>query len=207
MDFDLIKHLLSLTVFGTEWVLWLLMALSVLSVTVMVERLIFFVRIRLNYIKFSDRLTAKLIENDIEGVKKICYETPSLESQVVLKAYESFEKGPVAMDHRMAGFISAERHSLDRGLVILATLGSNAPFIGLFGTVLGIIKAFADLASNPAGGPSVVMSGISEALIATAVGLMVAIPAVIAYNLFTRTVKRKIANAQSLREILVAHYS
>ena len=73
--------------------------------------------------------------------------------------------------------------------------------------MIGIIQAFADLASNPAGGPSVVMAGISEALVATAVGLLVAIPAVVAYNVFQRQVKRRVSNADSLIRMLVAHYS
>ena len=87
------------------------------------------------------------------------------------------------------GAKAREKLRLERNLAFLATLGSNAPFVGLFGTVLGIIKAFHDLAGNQAGGPSVVMAGISEALVATAVGLMVAIPAVVAFNYFNRRVR------------------
>ena len=87
------------------------------------------------------------------------------------------------------GAKAREKLRLERNLAFLATLGSNAPFVGLFGTVLGIIKAFHDLAGSQAGGPSVVMAGISEALVATAVGLMVAIPAVAAFNYFNRRVR------------------
>jgi biopolymer transport protein ExbB len=111
------------------------------------------------------------------------------------------------MDQSMTGFLFGEKQKLDHGLVILGTLGSNAPFIGLFGTVIGIIQAFSDLASNPAGGPSVVMAGISEALIATAVGLIVAIPAVIAFNGFQRVVRRKLSNAEALKGLVIAHFS
>ncbi len=80
--------------------------------------------------------------------------------------------------------------TLEKRLGILATFGNNAPFIGLFGTVLGIIKAFHDLANTSDFGIKVVMSGISEALVATAMGLFVAIPSVIAYNYFVRKIKR-----------------
>jgi biopolymer transport protein ExbB len=82
-----------------------------------------------------------------------------------------------------------EKAAAERGLVFLGTLGNNAPFIGLFGTVLGIIKAFQDLATSHAQGPSAVMAGISEALGATAVGILVASPAVVAYNLCQRHIK------------------
>jgi biopolymer transport protein ExbB len=86
-------------------------------------------------------------------------------------------------------------------------LGNNAPFIGLFGTVIGIIQAFHNLAANPAGGPAVVMAGISEALVATAVGLVVAIPAVVAYNGFLRVVKRRVANAEAVKRIILTHHT
>ncbi len=79
--------------------------------------------------------------------------------------------------------------ALEKRLGILATFGNNAPFIGLFGTVLGIIEAFHALSTSNEFGIRVVMGGISEALVATALGLFVAIPSVIAYNFFVRKVK------------------
>ena len=105
----------------------------------------------------------------------------------------------------MTGYLVGTRQHLDKGLVVLGTLGNNAPFIGLFGTVIGIIKAFHDLSVNPQGGPSVVMAGISEALIATAVGLMVAIPAVIAFNGLQRMIKRRVANAETIMRLILSH--
>lgn len=90
-----------------------------------------------------------------------------------------------------------ERLRLEHGFGILATIGSNAPFIGLLGTVIGVIVAFHDLSKNVMGGPGLVMAGISEALVATAVGLFVAIPAVVAYNSYTRTVRRMLAEAEA----------
>ena len=79
--------------------------------------------------------------------------------------------------------------TLEKRLGVLATFGNNAPFIGLFGTVLGVIKAFYDLGNSTEFGVKVVMQGISEALVATAMGLFVAIPSVIAYNYFVRKIK------------------
>jgi biopolymer transport protein ExbB/TolQ len=206
--FNLIEKLLAVTlVGGSEWVLWLLLALSVISLGVIAERLIFYMRIRLDFPRFSQEITQKLISEDVEGIRTVCASSPSLESQTILRGLEYRERGVEAMDQSMTGFLLGERQKLDHGLVILGTLGNNAPFIGLFGTVLGIIKAFHDLSSNPAGGPSVVMAGISEALIATAVGLVVAIPAVIAFNFFQRIVKRKVANSEALKNLVIAHYS
>jgi biopolymer transport protein ExbB len=203
--------MLGLTLIGTEWVLWLLIALSVVSVTIMIERFFFFVRMRLDFPAFTADLTRKLIENDLDGAKRLCERSPALESQVALRAFEYQARGPKAMKESMEGFLVGNRQVLDRGLVVLGTLGNNAPFIGLFGTVIGIIMAFKDLASNPAGaasgGASVVMSGISEALVSTAVGLMVAIPAVIAFNAFNRVVKRHVANAEAVMKLILSHHA
>jgi biopolymer transport protein ExbB len=98
----------------------------------------------------------------------------------------------------------AERRGLEKRLVILSTLGNNTPFIGLLGTVLGIMKAFRDLAEMGDSGPAVVMRGISEALIATAMGLGVAIPVVIAYNALSRVVQDKISQSEEICTLLRA---
>jgi biopolymer transport protein ExbB/biopolymer transport protein TolQ len=79
---------------------------------------------------------------------------------------------------------------MKKGLGELATIGSTAPFIGLFGTVVGIINAFRGIASSGSGGIAAVSGGIAEALIATALGIFVAIPAVMAFNYFTNTLER-----------------
>ena len=95
---------------------------------------------------------------------------------------------------------TVELTTLERTVPFLATTGSTAPFIGLFGTVLGIIKAFRDLSLETRAGASAVMAGISEALVATAIGLLVAIPAVVAYNYLQRQVKQTIVHSGSLNQ-------
>ncbi len=207
MGFNIVDKLLVVTSLGSAWVLWLLIFLSVVSLGVIVERAIFYARIRLDFPKFSEKITQKLIDDDIKGIEALCQESPSIESQTVLRGLHYLPKGVGAMDQGMTGYLTGEKQKLDHGLVILGTLGSNAPFIGLFGTVIGIIQAFSDLANHPAGGPSVVMAGISEALIATAVGLIVAIPAVIAFNAYNRVVKRKISNSEAMKNLMIAHFS
>jgi biopolymer transport protein ExbB len=99
------------------------------------------------------------------------------------------------------------RVDLERNLGVLGTLGNNAPFIGLFGTVLGIIKAFADLSRNSIGGAGAVMAGISEALVATAVGLMVAIPAVIAFNYFQAKVRKSLSRVDAVAHMVLASFT
>jgi biopolymer transport protein ExbB len=207
MGFNIVDTLLGMTLLGSEWVLWLLLILSVVSIAVIIERAVYYYRLKIDFPAFSDDISQKLINSDFEGIKATCYANPALESQLVLKGLEYQDKGADAMEQRMTSFVVGERQKLDTGLVVLGTLGNNAPFIGLFGTVIGIIQAFDDLANNPAGGPSVVMAGISEALVATAVGLLVAIPAVVAYNGYQRVVKRRVANADALIKMITAHFS
>ncbi len=205
MTFDIVDKLLGITMFGAAWVLWLLVILSVVSVAIMLERIIYFLMIRTDFPSFSAKLTSYLGEEKFDEATELCRSNRSFEAQMALRGLTNRTKGVHAMQGSMEGFIVGERQKLDRGLVILGTLGNNAPFIGLFGTVLGIIIAFRDLALNPEGGPSVVMSGISEALVATAVGLIVAIPAVIAFNGFNRVVKRRVANAEAVLKVIMTY--
>ncbi|MCA9797661.1 MAG: MotA/TolQ/ExbB proton channel family protein, partial [Candidatus Eremiobacteraeota bacterium] len=90
----------------------------------------------------------------------------------------------------MMSSVARERQRFDRFLTYFGTLGNNAPFIGLFGTVLGIIRAFHNLSGDLTGGADVVMGAISEALVATAARIFVAIPALAAYNGFQRKVEQ-----------------
>ena len=205
MEFSIVQKLLGITLLGSAWVLWLLIGLSILSVSIMFERFFYFRKAQIHFPEFSEKLSKVLLDGDVTEIVKLCAQSPALESQVVLRGLEHQKRGPRAMEESMLAYVISERQNLDRGVIVLGTLGNNAPFIGLFGTVLGIIIAFQDLARNPAGGPSVVMAGISEALIATAVGLMVAIPAVVAFNYFQRVVRRHVSNAEAVVKVTIAH--
>jgi biopolymer transport protein ExbB len=204
-EFDLVQQMLGITALGTAWVLWLLILLSVISIAVIIERSMFFYKMKLDMVDFTEKLTKALESNDWAAVAKLCEASPALACQTVLRGLDARPRGTHAMEESMNGYMIGQKQKLDHGLVILGTLGNNAPFIGLFGTVLGIIIAFRDLALNPQGGAAVVMRGISEALIATAIGLMVAIPAVIAYNYFQRLVKRHISTAEAVSRLVLSH--
>lgn len=203
--FDLVHKLLGITMLGTAWVLWLLIALSIVSLAVIIERGMFFFKMKLDMAVFAEKVTKALESNDWAQLQALCESSPSLAAQTLLRGIDARSRGAHAMEESMSGYMIGHRQKLDQGLMILGTLGNNAPFIGLFGTVLGIIIAFRELALNPQGGASVVMRGISEALIATAVGLMVAIPAVVAYNIFQRQVKRHVSNAEAVSKLLLSH--
>ena len=126
-----------------------------------------------------------------------------LQGYLVLLTSRLSDAGTVAIDRSTRSYMTDRRAELEKGLTLLATVGSNAPFIGLFGTVLGIIQAFGELSSQQ-GGTGSVMSAISEALIATAIGLLVAIPAVVAFNVFQKRVREILTPCEILRDEFVA---
>jgi biopolymer transport protein ExbB len=191
--------LLAFTLLGAGWVLWLLLALSVLSVAVMIERAIYFGRRRMSAI--FPELLRKCLSGDLKAAAAMAV-SDAMEAEVVRIAAGVAESGDAAVEKAVQSTIDRRRLEYEQWLFILGTLGNNAPFIGLFGTVLGIIRAFADLAMTARGGgastASSVMAGISEALVATAVGLFVAIPAVVAFNIFQRLLKRVIGRSNAL---------
>jgi len=187
------EQLLGLTLVGANWVFWLLIVLSMVSVAVMVERAIRLAGKPIDLDAFGKELIDSLSQGDVNGARKFLKSRRSPEVDVVTSGVEQFARGPAAVSAAMAGAKSKLRIDLERNLGVLGTLGNNAPFIGLFGTVLGIIRSFADLSHSQGtqgGGMSVVISGIAEALVATALGLLVAIPAVVAFNYFQGKIRR-----------------
>ena len=125
-------------------------------------------------------------------------------SAVLLAALSNRDKPAEVAEAQTSAVAVIERRRLEKRLLILNTLGSNSIYIGLFGTVLGVIKAFRDLSESAAAGPEVVMQGLSEALIATAAGLLVAIPCVIAYNYFQRQVKDLSGDTEAMARMILA---
>ncbi|MSQ82796.1 MAG: MotA/TolQ/ExbB proton channel family protein [Myxococcales bacterium] len=189
---------------GSRWVLWLLLALSLLAIAVALERVLFYVLER-RPANLQARLMAVLsgAGGAVEAVKML-QGVRSMEVAVARLALTHASQGPQSVEEHIAGAIERERLRYERMLAFLGTLGNNAPFIGLFGTVLGIIRAFHDLAANSAQGAQAVMAGIAEALVATAIGLLVALPAVAMYNLFARHVEATVAGATAIGHAILA---
>lgn len=126
----------------------------------------------------------------VEAAAAWCQKNPTAVAQVVGYGLAHAGRSRKDLEELMLSKLKEERLKLERFLAILGTLGNISPFIGLFGTVVGIIKAFRDLAASGTGGPSVVAQGIAEALVSTAAGLLVAIPAAILYNYFMGRLKK-----------------
>jgi biopolymer transport protein ExbB len=198
------ERFLAFTLLGAEWVLWLLIALSIVSFAIMIERAYYFLTHGVDVDGLGTDLRRLLAKGNLADARSRVKGSDTAEMTVVAAGLDEVERGVDAVAEAMVGRKAHERMRLERNLAFLGTLGNNAPFIGLFGTVLGIIKAFHDLAGNQAGGVAVVMAGISEALVATALGLLVAIPAVVGFNYFNRRVRMTMANTDALAHVVLA---
>jgi biopolymer transport protein ExbB/TolQ len=202
--------------FGAAWVMWLLIGLSIISVAIMLERAWFFFSLRDDIGQLATKLRQTLRDKgDLEAARKLLEASPSAEAAVVVAGLVEADGGAQAADEAMKGAMALQRMRLERRLIFLGTVGNNAPFIGLFGTVIGVVQAFEALgkedavsaAATAAAGmaPQQVMAAIAEALVATAIGLLVAIPAVAMYNVFMRKSKSILANTEALSRVLMAH--
>jgi biopolymer transport protein ExbB len=194
---------------GASPILYLMLALSVLSLAVMLERLWFYASASENLPRFAQRLEERLGAGDLSGARELTRNRPSIEAAVVAAGLANAERGAEAAREAMASATAMGRSRLERGLSFLGTLGNNAPFVGLLGTVIGIVQAFDRLQHAGLGGSasSEVMGAISEALVATAIGLGVAIPAVAAFNYFQRRIKLTLGNVEALEHLLLSHLS
>jgi biopolymer transport protein ExbB len=197
---------------GTAWVLWLLFALSVGSVAVAVERWLVLHSKDTGLAALAARVELALASGSLEALAEALHSERSFAATVVLAGARFGERGATAAEAAMQSTIAIERCVLERRLAFLGTLGNNAPFVGLFGTVIGVILAFEQLGHAAAAGGSgspvattAVMSAIAEALVATAVGIGVALPAVAFYNYFQRRIATMVANAEALAALVLAH--
>jgi biopolymer transport protein ExbB len=199
--------LLRFTFLGAEWTLWLLVALSILSVAVMVERALYFRGRRVDIELLVAQVEAAVRAGNLEQALRAVRGSKAIECVVLHAGLSEMHRGAHAVGEAMASAKARERLQLESRLAVLGTLGSNAPFIGLLGTVLGIIVASHELSQAQAAQTSAagaVMAGVFEALVATAVGLMVAIPAVVAFNIFQRRVRRTLGRVDFLAHRLLS---
>jgi len=170
--------------------MYILLFCSFLSVTVFLDRMIYYrKRSKTKRAEFMTRIARALKGGDIEKVMEICRETLAPFSNVVYSGLELYGHQEKEISNAMEREITIETTKLERYTGIVGTIGNTAVYIGLFGTVLGIIRAFHDISGAGTGGMSIVIGGIAEALVCTATGLFVAIPAVIAFNYFAKKVE------------------
>lgn len=187
---NIVDQLLKVALLGSAWVLYLLIALSVYSISVMLERFVFFRRNSRGSDGLRDQVLDAIRAGDATRIETLLRASGTVEGRVVANAFAFRDGGSEAVSHALESELAVARLDLEKGLNYLGTIGNNGPFIGLLGTVIGVIAAFQALGSDAArsGAMGSVMSGIAEALVATGVGLFVALPAVIAYNILQKRI-------------------
>jgi biopolymer transport protein ExbB/TolQ len=203
----LIERLLKVALLGSSWILYLLLILSVVSISTMVERYFFFRR-RSGNGRWLHQQLAKLLEkDDLAGAEKVLEKSTTIEAFVAREALRWAKSGPEAMADAVESALGFSKKELERGLNFLGTLGNNAPFVGLFGTVLGVIMAFSALGANGQNSSAMggVMAAIAEALVATGVGLFVALPAVVAYNVIQKRIGEVETESLALTKLISAY--
>src|ERR1700735_2646722 len=180
----LVEGLSRIALLGSTWVLYLLLALSVVSLTSALERWLYFARRTGGVGTLAARFSEALEVEDFDRARRVLRESKSLEAGIVLTALRWVHGGPAALANALDASLGNARGQPQRSTYLLGTLGNNAPFVGLLGTVIGVIEAFHQLgeAGQNHAAMGNVMTGIAEALIATGVGIFVALPAVVASN-------------------------
>jgi len=188
---------------GAGWVMWLLVGLSVVVLAVAIDRAVVLLLSRDDIESLRRSLASALGRGDLVAARAIVVASRSTEGQVLAAGLGALPRGSAAVEERLASESQHARLGLERRLAILGTIGSNAPFVGLLGTVIGIIRAFQALDASGGRMSTMLMAEIGEALSATAIGLVVALPAVALFNLFQRQIASRIARADALgREML-----
>jgi biopolymer transport protein ExbB len=188
---------------GAGWVMWVLVALSVIVVAIAIERALVLFLARDDVSALRRNLASALGRGDLVAARGLVVSSRSIEARVLRAGLGALPRGPASVEERLASECQHARLSLERRLGVLGTVGSNAPFVGLLGTVIGIIRAFHALDATSGTISTALMSEVGEALTATAVGLFVALPAVALFNFFQRQISARIARAEALgREML-----
>lgn len=200
------EKVFALAKYADQIVLVVLLLMSVISIGMIFERFLALGKISAKSLNVREQIKTFLKQGNNKGFKELAQDVESLEGRAASYALKHIEThGVEGFEEVFNTFVLTEKPELEKYLTVLATIASNAPFIGLLGTVLGIMKAFNDLAMASEAGQQTVMAGISVALIATAAGLFVAIPAGIFYNYYSRKVKGIVSSLESVKELGLAY--
>jgi len=186
--------------------MWLLLAVAVLATIIILERLFtLFIKARTNPRKLVEKVISLISEESMEAAIEYLASHRSPVAKVLLAGLEKANRGRAVMEEAMAMKASSELAFLDRGMIYLSASATVAPILGFLGTVTGMIKAFQAIALAGEVEPTLVASGISEALITTATGLLIAAPVAVFYAVFSSKINNYTRDAEEASNILLEH--
>jgi biopolymer transport protein ExbB/TolQ len=200
---DIQQKLTGFAMMGATWIMWVLVGLSVGGLAVALERAIYLISTSDNIRKLKVQILALVRSGDIAGAQARLAQSPSNEAKVIAAGLRDLNDGTASAEERMTGALQIAKLRMEKRLAFLGTLGANAPFLGLLGTVIGIIRAFHSLNESAGKVTAGLMSEVGEALVATAIGILVALPAIAFFNAFQRVIKSRLTRADSFgKEVL-----
>jgi biopolymer transport protein ExbB len=194
---DIQQKLTGFAMMGATWIMWLLVALSIIGIAVALERAIYLIRTSENVRKLKLQILSLLRSGDLAGARARLARSRSPVAGIIAAGLQNPDDGSDSAEQRMSGAVQLAKLRMERRLAFLGTLGANAPFIGLLGTVIGIIRAFHQLNESAGKVTAGLMGDVGEALVATAIGILVALPAIAFFNTFQRIIKSRLARAEA----------
>lgn len=175
-------------VFMKSFAMWLLLIISIVGLTYAIERIIYFVKNRKDIRAFCIRVKEMIEKGQFKEIIDICRREPAPVSRMIENGLKEPQMDTAIVYELMSNVINREKVHMENNVGIIGTISHIAPLVGLFGTVVGIIKSFHSIALTGSGGSDIIAMGVAEALVTTATGILVAVPAVILYNYFVRKI-------------------
>lgn len=197
---EIVQRLLDSRLMHTDWVLYLLLALFAIGTIVVAWKVVYFLMNAVRAKALREHVSNLVKGSDLDEFVGNVQDLPGIEAGVLRQGLAYSANGADVVEQQLDVELAKSKQRMELGLTFLGTVGANAPFVGLYGTVGGIVKAFRDLSAETEAGLSSVIAGIAEALVATAVGLIVAIPAVVAYNYLQKQVKKTLSSSQGFNK-------
>ncbi|MBN1384185.1 MAG: MotA/TolQ/ExbB proton channel family protein [Elusimicrobia bacterium] len=182
MQFSLIQ------VFVKSFAMWLLLVISIVGLTFAIERIRYFMKNRKDIREFCERIKEMIAKGQFREIIDICRKEPAPVSRMIENGLQDPKMDTTIIYELMSNVINREKVHMENNVGTIGTISHIAPLIGLFGTVAGIIKSFYSIALTGSGGSDVIAMGVAEALVTTATGILIAVPAVILYNYFVRKI-------------------
>jgi biopolymer transport protein ExbB len=192
------ERLTAFAMLGASWVMWLLVLLSVVVLAIVLERAYYFFATRDDIGSLKRDLLDALGRRDLVRARERLAKSRSFEAKIAFAGLEALDGGASPAEERIARETQLSKLSMERNLAFVGTVGNNAPFLGLLGTVIGIIRAFRELNNSTGHVSPDLMKEIGEALVATAIGILVALPAVAFFNAFQRAIKARVVRGEAL---------
>jgi len=202
---DIQHKLTAFAMMGATWIMWVLVGLSIGGIAVALERAIYLISTSENVRKLKVEILGLLRSGNVEGARHRLAQSKSHVAGIISAGLQDPEDGSASAEERMSGAVQLAKLRMERRLAFLGTLGSNAPFIGLLGTVIGIIRAFHQLNESAGKVTAGLMGDVGEALVATAIGILVALPAIAFFNTFQRIIKARLGRAEAFGKDVLAY--